>query len=85
MTDGRRPYLGVRQQQTVGVLVLAGHLVLRQHVGELLHEGHHFLVPGDVCHGQTAGRALAAVRHTLHTNRHNAELLLRKPPNAVDT
>ena len=44
-------YLGVCDEQTVGVLVFAGDLVLRQHVSELLDEGDHFLVPGHISHG----------------------------------
>ncbi len=60
-------YLGVCDEQTVGVLVFTGDLILRQHVSQLLDEGDHFLVPGDVSHGQTAGRAFSTVCHSLHT------------------
>lgn len=63
-------YLGVCNEQTVGVLVLTGDLILRQHVSQLLDKGDHFLVPGDICHGQTAGRAFSTVRHTLDTHKH---------------
>lgn len=60
-------YLGVCNEQTVGVLVFTGDLILRQHVGQLLDKSDHFLVPGDISHGQAAGRALPAVRHSLQT------------------
>lgn len=63
-------YLGVRDEQTVGVLVLAGNLILRQHVSQLLDEGDHFLVPRHVSHGETAGRAFPTVRHSLQTHEH---------------
>lgn len=63
-------YLGVCDEQTVGVLMLTGNLILRQHVSQLLDEGDHFLVPGDVCHCETAGRAFPAVCHSLDTQRH---------------
>lgn len=62
-------YLGVGDEQTVGVLVLAGDLILRQHVSQLLDKGNHFLVPGDISHGQTAGRAFPTVCHTLDTKK----------------
>ncbi len=63
-------YLGVCDEQTVGVLVFAGDLILWQHVNQLLDEGNHFLVPGDISHGQTAGRAFPTVCHSLHTHKH---------------
>lgn len=69
-------YLGVCDEQTVGVLMLAGDVILRQHVSQLLDKGHDFLVPGDVSHGQTAGGAFPAVCHTLdtkHTIRNKAQ------------
>lgn len=47
--------------------MLTGDLILRQHGSQLLDEGDDFLVPGDVSHGQAAGRAFPTVRHTLHT------------------
>lgn len=54
-------------EQTVGVLMFAGNLILRQHVSQLLDKSDHFLVPGDVSHGQTAGGALPTVRDPLQT------------------
>lgn len=65
-----KPYLGVCDEQTVGVLVFTGNLIVRQHVGQLLDKSDHFLVPGDISHGQAAGGALPAVRHSLRTARH---------------
>lgn len=62
-------YLGVCDEQTVGVLMLTGDLILRQHVSELLDEDDHLLVPGDVSHGQSAGRAFPTVRHPLDTQQ----------------
>lgn len=72
----RSSYLGVCDQQTVGVLVLAGDLVLGQQVGQLLDEGDHFLVPRDVGHGQAAGGALPAVRHSLDTRSETERLTI---------
>lgn len=71
----RSSYLGVCDEQTVGVLVFTGDLILRQHVGQLLDKSDHFLVPGDISHGQAAGGALPAVRHSLRTARHTPSKL----------
>lgn len=68
-------YLRVCDEQTVGVLVFAGDLILRQHVGQLLDKSDHFLVPGDISHGQAAGGALPTVRHSLQTARHTTSEL----------
>lgn len=64
-------YLCMSDEQTVGVLVLTGDLILGQHVHQLLDEGDHFLVPRDVGHGETAGGAFPAVRHSLHRRERN--------------
>lgn len=58
-------YLSVCDEQTVGVLVFTGNLILGQHVGQLLDKSDHFLVPGDISHGQAAGGAFPTVRHSL--------------------
>lgn len=68
-------YLRVCNEQTVGVLVFTGDLILRQHVGQLLDKSDHFLVPGDISHGQAAGGALPTVRHSLQTARHTPSQL----------
>lgn len=64
-------------EQTVGVLVFAGNLILRQHVSQLLDKSDHFLVPGDISHGQAAGRAFPTVRHSLQTFQHTIRKKLR--------
>lgn len=67
----------MREQKTVGVLVFAGNLVVREQVGQLLHEMDDLLVPRDVGHGQAAGRALATIRHSLEEHQ-NIDMLNSK-------
>lgn len=57
--------LFVGYQEAVGVLVLAGDAVVWEELGQLLDKVHDLLVPGDVGHGEAAGRAVATVRHPL--------------------
>lgn len=61
----RGGYLVVGEQQAVGVFMFAGDFVVWQQAGQLLHEVDHLLMPGHVGHGQTAGRTLATVCHSL--------------------
>lgn len=61
-------HLLVSDQETVGVFVLTRNAVVGDEVGQLLDEAHHLLVPGDVGHGEVAGRAFTAVRHALGRN-----------------
>lgn len=62
-------HLFVSYQEAVGVLVLTGDAVVREELGQLLDKVHDLLVPGDVGHGEAAGRAVAAVRHPLGRNK----------------
>lgn len=64
-----RTHLFVGYQEAVGVLVLAGDAVVWEELGQLLDKVHDLLVPGDVGHGEAAGRAVAAVRHPLGRNK----------------
>lgn len=63
-----QPHLLVSYQETVRVLVLAGDFVVGDMVSQLLDEAHHLLVPGNVGHGEVAGRAFTTVRHALRRN-----------------
>lgn len=58
--------------------MFAGNLILRQHVSQLLDKSDHLLVPGDVSHGQTAGRALPTVRDPLQTFQHSIRRKVQK-------
>lgn len=62
-------HLFVSYQEAVGVLVLTGDAVVWEELGQLLDKVHDLLVPGDVGHGEAAGRAVAAVRHPLGRNK----------------
>jgi hypothetical protein len=44
--------LFVRDEYTVGVLVLARDLVVGKAGGQLVHKVKHLFVPGNICHGQ---------------------------------
>lgn len=61
-------HLLVSYQQTVRVFVLTGNFVVWDEFDQLLDEAHHLFVPGDVGHGEAAGRAFSAVRHPLRRN-----------------
>lgn len=50
------------------MFVLARDFIVGDEVSQLLDEAHHLLVPGDVGHGEVAGRAFTAVRHALRRN-----------------
>lgn len=61
------------------MFVLTRDLIVGDEVSQLLDEAHHLLVPGDVGHGEVAGRAFAAVRHALRRNMETVTISLTLP------